>query len=99
MRSVAVLLALAVGVFIPPPEPTAWHTIKMRWGEFDRSLMTDQLQMLIALDEHGQAQRRQGDAIWRLLQSKTQESRAQVPAPLQNRIRPQRNLGPALSLL
>ena len=68
MRSVTVLLALAVGVFIPPPEPTAWHAIKMRWGEFDRSLMTDQLQMLIALDEHGQAQRRQGDVIWRLLQ-------------------------------
>jgi hypothetical protein len=57
MRSVTALLALAIGAFIPPPEPVALHTIEMRWGEFDRSLMTDQLGMLISLEEHGQARR------------------------------------------
>ena len=41
------------GVFIPRP-PLASYTIKVRSGDFERSLIVDPLGMLIALEEYGQ---------------------------------------------
>ena len=45
------------GLFIIPPQPVASYTIKVRSGDFERSLIVDPLGMLIALEEHGQKRR------------------------------------------
>jgi hypothetical protein len=39
---------------LAPPQPVASYTIKMRWGDFERSLIGDPLGMLIALEGYGQ---------------------------------------------
>jgi len=45
------------GLFIVPPQPVASYTIKVRSGDFERSLIVDPLGMLIALEEYGQKRR------------------------------------------
>jgi hypothetical protein len=45
------------GLFIAPPQPAASYTIKVRSGDFERSLIVDPLGMLIALEEYGQTRR------------------------------------------
>jgi hypothetical protein len=39
---------------LAPRQPVASYTIKVRWGDFERSLIGDPLGMLIALEEYGQ---------------------------------------------
>ena len=48
------------GVFSGPPQPVASYTIKVRSGDFERSLIVDPLRMLIALGEYGQTHTRAG---------------------------------------
>ena len=45
------------GLFTAPPQPVASYTIKVRSGDFERSLIVDPLGMLIALEEYGQTRR------------------------------------------
>ena len=42
------------GGLIVRPQPVASYTIKVRSGDFERSLIVDPLGMLIALEEYGQ---------------------------------------------
>ena len=45
------------GLFTAPSQPVASYTIKVRSGDFERSLIVDPLGMLIALEEYGQTRR------------------------------------------
>ena len=60
MMRFVTLLAMAVAVFFPPPEPTPSQIIITRWGEFEqqRSSTVDPVEMLLALTERGTAIRR-----------------------------------------
>lgn len=63
MRLVTALLALAVGVFIPPPKLTPSQVIATRWGEFEqwRSLTIDPVELLLALTERKTSVRDAGE--------------------------------------
>ena len=55
-KLVTAILAVLAGLVAYPslPVPTPSQVVKSRWGEFEQQNLLDQVQMLMALQEHDQ---------------------------------------------